>query len=201
LIIILSSNKWDEFYKVWISDEVQDELAVHMENWCLNEAYYVSDGIKPTWNPRDDLWKYSRTDYHSQRMLDKANDYIDKNNSIKKFKISMANLGIKYPNDEVLSEAFFMIGFNEIENMFEPEPKTQEANILMMGANYLAEPLRVCAEIMFPEDQILVVENENGDDLTIIGNKKIIFDFNRQYHYVNGSEDQSPNYMKNEWKL
>ena len=195
------TNNWEEFYKVWISEEVQDKLAEQMEYWCIHEAYYVSEGKKPTWKRYDDLWSYSRTDYHSTRMIDKANDYVHNNNLIQKFKVSMANAGIKYKNSELLSEAFFSVCFNEIERMFEPKPKSQEANILIMGANYLCEPLRVAAEIMFPLDQILVVENENGDDLTIIGNKKIIFDFNRQYHYNNGDEEQSANNMKRIWKL
>ncbi len=121
--------------------------------------------------------------------------------AINKFGVSMANAGIKYKNFEFLSEAFYRICGEEIDNMFKPKLKSQEANILMMGANYLCEPLHVAAGIIFPEDQILVVKNENEDDLTIIGNKNIIFDFNRHYHYKNGVEEQSPNHMKRIWKL
>ncbi len=53
------TNNWDDFYKVWTSEEVQDALEEQMENWCLNEAYDISEGVKPTWKRCDDLWRYS----------------------------------------------------------------------------------------------------------------------------------------------
>ena len=196
-------NRWKEFHKVWITSPVQKTLSYHMKNWCKDEAYYIDANakIKPTWKVRSDLWTYSRTDYHSQRMFDKANTYINEKNIISKYELVMKQNGILYDNEDDLYQAFHHNCWDDIEKKFEPIPFSQEANILMMGANYLADPLRIAAEIMFPSDQVLVIENEDKDDITIIANRKIIFDFNREYHYKNNCEDLSPENIVKLWKL
>ena len=195
------TNNWDYFYNIWISDEVQDVLEPHMDVWCKEEAYFISEGVKPTWKRKDDLWTYGRTDYFATRIDEKADAYIEKYKIKSVFKKQMANVGIKYKTEDLLYEAFFETCYEEISKMFEPIPHSQEANVLMMGANYLTAALCEAARIIYPNEYVEEYENENGDDLVIIPNIKVIFDFHRHFHYTEGDQQQSPEALKLLWKL
>lgn len=63
---------WDAFYKVWCSDEVQSVLLRDMETWCATQAYFNTDGSRPTWKRGDPIWSLSRTDYWFTKCLDRA---------------------------------------------------------------------------------------------------------------------------------
>ncbi len=196
------TNKWEEFYNIWSSEEVQIKLTDQMESWCETEAYFTAEGKKPLWIPNSDLWTYSRTDYHYTQIMNKANDYVLNNNIVKTYGNTMSRLGFKYSKDS-LSEKFFQSKcYEEIERSFEPKANSQEANILMMGCNYLIEPLLTAGQILFRDNDVIAVETEDGkNDIVVIPNMKLIFDFNRQYHYVNECEELSPEKLCEEFKF
>lgn len=174
-------KNWDEFYKVWTSDEVQDVLQVDMQNWCEHEAYFehTESGLKkPTWKRCDDLWRYSRTDYHCQRNLDKCNEYVQTSGCVEKYEAAMSRFGIKSSDKACAYEAFWNVAGDELHEMFEPKPGSLEANILFYGANYLAGALEVAAHKMFPNSFNMLLEHEND---MVIADDNLIFDFVRFY--------------------
>lgn len=185
---------WTQFYDLWISDPVQEVLKPSMIRWCETQAYFKSDGTKPQWQPKSDLWTYSRTDYHSQRMLDKANEHVQNHHLIKKFGESLARAGTPVRDPELLGDYFLRCGgFDEIEQRFAPPAKSLEANVLMMGANFLAEAQAFAGEIMFPgKDTEVWADDACENEIAVVPEAKIILDFQRCYHWKNGSKDLNP---------
>lgn len=174
-------KNWDEFYKVWTSDEVQDVLEPDMQAWCEHEAYFehTEDGMKkPTWKRCDDLWRYSKTDFHAQRNLDKCNEYVQTSGCVEKYEQAMSRSGIKFSDKVQAYEAFWNVAGDELYKMFQPKPGSLEANILFSGANYLAGAMEVAAQKMFPDGFNILLEHEND---MVIANDNLIFDFVRFY--------------------
>ena len=200
------TNNWERFYEVWTLPPVQESLAEAMERWCETEAYFELDGKRPLWQPKKDLWRYSRTDYHFSRMLKNADDYVSKHRLVERYRESVRRAGRAGYSQKQAEEDFYTDGaFDMIVDDCEPEPGSQEANILMMGANYLSDAMLAAAEITFPDptDQAYIFVGEypsRGEDshynqveVVLIPSKKIVFDFNRQYLYTEApSEDLSP---------
>lgn len=174
-------KNWDEFYKVWISDEVQDVLEPDMQEWCEKEAYFehTESGLqKPTWKRCDDLWRYSRTDFHCQRNLDKCNEYVETSGCVEKYEQAMSRFGFKFSDKQCLHEAFWNVTGDHLYKMFEPKPGSLEANILFCGANYLAGALEIAARQLFPDcDNFMIQFDEN----LVIADGNLIFDFVRFY--------------------
>lgn len=194
---------WPEFYKVWTSDPVQHVLEPSMIRWCDTNAYFDTDGNKPKWIPKSDLWRYSRTDYHHQRMLDKANAYVQQNRSIKMFGDSLQRANTPIRDVDALADYFLTSGaFEAIEEMFVPPAKSLEANVLVMGANFLAETQAFAGEILLPGKETLVRDDylfEN--EIAIVPSEKIILDFQRYYHWKTGCEDMAPDELMKAFDL
>ena len=145
---------WDEFYNVWMSDPVQVVLEPHMQEWCTHEAYYdhTSCGlVKPTWHRCRDLWTYSRTDYHCQKIIDRVNEYVDKNECFSRYLQAQRRFGIELQQDDNGYQAFWNTCNEHIHALCEPAPGSLEANFLCGGANYLAPALKAAAQVMFPD--------------------------------------------------
>ncbi len=177
-------KNWKCFYEVWTSDEVQDVLESHMQNWCKHEAYYVHthNGMeKPTWKRCDDLWRYSRTDFHSQRILDKINEHVRADRCVEKYVDAMKRFGIRFTSPELSHEAFWNVAGDHLEESFEPEPHSLEANVLFGGANFMVEALEVAAQKLFPSCDIDRIEDAESQNKIVIINEDIIFDFIRFY--------------------
>lgn len=173
---------WDEFYKVWISDEVQDVLECDMQEWCQEEAYYehTESGLqKPVWKRCDDLWRYSKTDHHSQRNLDKCNAYVESEGCVDKYEQAMSRFGIRFSDKACACEAFWNVAGDHLTEMFEPKPGSLEANVLFCGANYLAVAMKVAAKQLFPDSLISIISTDEGRLVIVDGN--LIFDFVRFY--------------------
>lgn len=176
------NKNWDEFYKVWTSDEVQDVLEVDMQNWCEEQAYFehTESGLKkPTWKRCDDLWRYSRTDFHFQRNLDNCNEYVETSGCVKKYEQAMSRFGIKFSDETCAHEAFWNVAGDELAKMFEPKPGSLEANVLFCGANYLVGAMEAAAQQLFPEG--LNTMRSTGENDLVIANEHLIFDFVRFY--------------------
>lgn len=196
-------NNWDLVRKVWLSEHVQDFLQPHMISWCEHEAYFNSDGKKPQWKRKDDLWTYSRTDFHDSRINDAAEDFVEKNNMRIKYKKAVENfVGREFLiSNQELEDDYFDRAMEAIYEDFKPKPGSIIANILQMGCDYIVEPLFETAKILFPDDEIMIVLDNDDFGLVINPDKKIIFDWIRDFHYREGSENLSPEAIRESWNL
>lgn len=182
-------GNWNRFWEIWQSDEIQEILRPDMQRWCDQEAYYdrLPNGrlVKPTWKAKDDLWRYSKTDFHSQRILDKVNYHVESDNCIAKFIDAKRRFGMTYASEDLQNEAFWSICGNALEEMFEPKKGSWEAQILIMGANFLTSALKYTAIRMFPEEQVKTIYIKNSKGTTVILPRlKIIFDLVRAFHHM-----------------
>ncbi|KAL3159500.1 hypothetical protein ABBQ38_009918 [Trebouxia sp. C0009 RCD-2024] len=197
---------WSEYYKTWMSSEVQTILAPCMEKWCDEQAYYESDGTKPFWKPGADLWPYSRTDYHAQRIMDKTSKHIEHNRLIQKCGDSLQRAGTPMSADALANWFLESDALDEISKQFEPASGSWEAQVLFMGANYLAEPQATAARLLMPNHAVQVWSDMEGNDYTVIPCEELIMDFQRAYLYKQGCQDLEPNrvvhdMMMEAWEL
>ncbi|KAL0489355.1 elongation factor Ts [Acrasis kona] len=158
-------KNWDTFYNVWQSKKAQDILEKQMKVWCKEEAYY-NNGEKPVWKRGDDLWRYSRTDYHMTRIDERV-------------EAEMEELGVvmNYDDDNFDEEKYKALE-NELYDKHKPQKGTYEAQILVMGANYLISTLFYCAGVMFPNCKI-EVRSGDGGEVVVLPDKHLVFDFVR----------------------
>lgn len=169
-------NKWDEFWAAWKRPEVQAQLDDDMTRWCT----YDLRGHQ-TWVQGGDLWPYARTDYHAQRMTVKANEYMREHRCVRKFRAAQARLGVRYAYDDDAAQAFVESGgWEEVERMFRPAPGTQEANVLMMGANYIARTHAYAAQALFPGEDVRIAIVD-GHELAVVPGRKLIVDIQREW--------------------
>lgn len=173
-------SNWTEFLKAWKSPSVQDVLYEDMQNWCRDHAYYEPDGTKPVYKHGDPLWKFSRTDYWATKHMDAANDYVEQNDCVAKFKRTMEQQGRKFSDDDAAYEAFFEICFDDICSLFEPKPDTLESMIMIMGGQFLYPAMAEAARVMELDDYI--VQTEEG--VVLLPGKKLVFDFTGYYFDV-----------------
>lgn len=171
---------WKTFLKAWKTPSVQDVLYEDMQNWCKDHAYYEPDGTKPVYKRGDPLWKFSRTDYWATKHMDAANDHVEKNNCIAKFKRTMEQQGRKFKNEETLQDAFYEICFDEICADFAPKPDTLESMIMIMGGQFLYPAMAEAAMVMGLDDYI--VQTDEG--VVLLPGKKMVFDFTGYYFDV-----------------
>ena len=171
-------KNWDAFYKVWTSDPVQDVLERHMNSWCLHEAYYDQNMQKPKWKRCDDLWTYSRTDFHCSRIMERVQEKIQKERCVQKYRDAQARFGIKFSSEERLLEAFSYQVYPHVYDMCRPAPGSLEANVLFLGANYLTDALLEAAKIMFPGKMVDCFDDCEGSEMITV-DLCLIFDFVR----------------------
>lgn len=190
-------SNWDAFWHIWQSDKIQKILKPDMENWCQHECYFERgpDGslVKPTWKPKSDLWRYSRTDFHCQRMLDRVNDHVEKDNSVNSFIDAKRRFGMTYADFDAACNAFWKTCSSALFEMYEPRSGSWEAQILMMGANYLTRALYHAAQDIFPGERVVTVASRRDAGSTvIIPARRIVFDFVRAFHHMEGTAE-TPN--------
>jgi hypothetical protein len=206
-------KNWDEFYKVWKTDDVQNILKKDMDNWCINEASYtyMDDGtlIESTWSKGKPLWHLSRTNYHYTHVCNVVEDRIKKERMVYHYKKSMEQV---FPSKYIkmsygdLYEEFSSICFENIINECSPKPHTIESLILVMGKNYISGALHACALKLFPDNKVIFY-NGNGknsdtdNDEIYILEKKIVFDL-LDFYYVTRDNSKivpKPKYIPSVW--
>lgn len=198
-------NSWEEFFEAWQCKQVQDVLTEAMDRWCLNEAYFTGKGENPKWVPGDDLWAYSRTDYHFTRMMDSASEYINKHKCISNYWNSLRRALPSITLDQAQGSFFMGEAYNEILSQCQPKPGSQEAQVLFMGANYIAEAQAAAAQILFPDDDAQVVYWGNSE-IAVVPGRRLLVDFQREFLYREGvkkgwpSGDLSPDHIVGEWE-
>ena len=180
------TTKWESFYRdVWLSDQVQDKLDEVMPYWCEHEAYYMPGGShqKPTWKPRSDLWVYSRSDFHSNRISERIDRLVEERCIISNYRNAMNRAGLRTYSDSQAQEAFFYNGERDALHVeCKPKAGSQEANILRMGANYLADVHEIAGSMVFLDNPIFVVSDKACEnEIAVVPEQRIIFDIQRQY--------------------
>lgn len=171
---------WDKFYEVWKDPKTQNILEKDMKVWCKHEAYFDSDGKKPKWNKGSPLWNLSRTDYHSTKMLDKANEKNDREQIVETYRKQMEIKTGKKIDDDEFDEMCIEL-FEKLEEEFEPKPGTIDSLILVMGKNYLTRTLKYCAKQLFPNDNVKVIKDSDNSDMILVLNQRIVFDLLNYY--------------------
>ena len=182
------NSNWDAVYKIIQSDEIQNVLKDDMDDWCINET------DNKRFKYREPLWEYSRTDYFSQKILDKANEHMEEHDiwsTYKKHykKVIGKSLFKKNNNSDDDSDneyegdsEIYNNVFNEIEELYRPKKGSLESMVLVMGANYLALTYVAIAEKLFFNEEIIIFEHA-CDNFVLIPSLKLIFDINRYYFY------------------
>ena len=167
-------TNWKEFYEIWQTDNIQEILKSDMDDWCQTHAYFVNGNERPTWNKGEPLWHLSRTDYHYSKMMDQANDKVEKDHIFQTYKKRMGEItGRKF--DDFDDDDIYNRCFDEIMEEFKPKRHTIDSLILVHGKNYISNALFESAQLLFPDDDIM---NFTSSDSEIIINvsKKIVFD-------------------------
>ncbi len=180
-------NNWDAFHKVWQSYPVQEVLKPEMDDWCDDVANIACDEntgdfYKPVWKCGDDLWKYSRSDFHLTRIMQRADDHVHKHNWLKLYKIRRKDIGIPFSNDITASNSFVDLIVPDILEYFEPIRHSWEANVLYTGANVLAESQKVAFELFLPNSRPIVF-SWHWQTYALLPEEKIVIDFSRAFKY------------------
>ena len=190
---------WNEFYQIWQSDPVQEILKPDMDEWCQTQAYYLSNGKRPTWNKGEPLWHLSRTDYHDNKMMELANDKVEKEHIYATYKKRMEQItGKKFIHNDY--DETFNRCFEEVMEGFEPKRHTIDSLILVLGKNYIHAALCKCAQLLFPDDDIDEVETSDADTIVVNCNKRIVFDllnfyFSTRHKYIDIDNDMIDSFL------
>ena len=173
-----------EFYEIWQTDNIQEILKSDMDDWCQTQAYFVNGHERPTWNKGEPLWHLSRTDYHDSKMMDRANDKVEKEQIYKTYKKRMEQItGRKFDDVDVDDDDIFNRCFDEIMEGFKPKPHTIDSLILVHGKNYINNALYETAILLFPDDDDIIHINSEDDDAIILNlSKNIVFDLLNFYY-------------------
>lgn len=179
-------NNWTKYHLIWQSDYVQDILKPSMEKWCETEAYLdISTNSQPIWKPKSDLWTYSRTDFHCTRISERTDEHIHKHNLISKYNDTRKRLlGYPFSDTEILHDSFHEIMYDGIYESFEPKKNSWEANILVMGANYLSEAQVAAFKIFDPNSTPYEYDCPyTNSSYAILPESKIVIDFQRAFMF------------------
>jgi len=205
---------WSEFLKVWKSEEVQEELDMTMENWERdNPTYtYTDDTHKLRIYERGDpLWEFGRTDYWACKIYEDPRDKDETDITVKAFAKSMMNVhpgllirgkpkpGRVMPEcDEDLVGQFYTTSGAMSEQMDRqhakraPKPDTLESMIMMMGKNFIRDPLFVAAEMLFGD--AILIKDIDGNSLILIPHEKIVFDL-YNFYFITRDKDTNPSFV------
>lgn len=180
---------WGEFYKVWSSDAVQDILAPSMVRWCEHEAYFVRDSSKLRWKGGADLWRYSRTDFHHERIMNATIAHVDQHRLIQRFGDALTRAGTPHVSGEVaLVYRFVSSGaFETVKQQFLPPPGSLEAQVLVKGANYLVDAQAAAVLDLFPDSRVCVIGDEDQLEVAVVENHHLIVDFTRFFMWKHAS--------------
>lgn len=177
---------WAEFLSCWKSDAVQDVLYRSMQAWCENRGGTLPDGSKRTWKRGDPLWHMcNHSDYWCTRTIDAAEEYIERNDCLAKFRRTMEQQGRVFYDRRSLEEAFHHVCFDQIMKDVEPKPDTLESMIICTGSAYLYNALDTAARRMFPGEDVVCT----AEGMVLLPGKKLVFDFMTYYFDVVDSGD------------
>jgi hypothetical protein len=206
---------WEEFIKIWNSDDVQDILERDMNNWCTEELH-----SRQTYERGDPLWTFSKTDYWFTKLNDAAWEEVHKYNMIETFHKRMKQLyGKNYTDDkDLVFEHFDETWHNAIMEQYAPKPDTLESMIMIMGKNYLSDTFNKVAKIIYnqsdydsdeevygtPTDNIIYTHYGNEDSIILISSEKIVFDlYDYYFSKIDGKSllqpDKYYNKIHNKW--
>jgi len=184
---------WAEFWTAWSRPEVQSILKEDMDSWCATEAYFEPDGSRPTWTEGEPLWHLSRTDYWSTKILEAANEEMERAEACAKKTLSAQGLDLNEyrkrqwgPGDreeyEDEPDELSNRMFEEIMSRYEPKYGTIESLILYMGRNFMCYALLKTAQLMFGEEACGLFEEPCGDNVVLVPGQKLVFDL--LYYFI-----------------
>ena len=160
-------ENWALFLEIWNIEHIQIKLQIYIRNFCFeNNLNLCTDPLLP-------LWQYSTTNYWEHKITIQAHKKIYHNNLIQSFKKSMQQHLKIIPSRRL----FYETCFTAIKEDFVPKPNSIESFIMDGGQNVLSFIFLHVARILFPNDSdIVFTQDENGIDMILLPNKKIIFD-------------------------
>jgi len=92
-------KNWDEFYRVWQTDEVQHVLEKEINFFCVTCPSFINvhsgldDELKPRiWERGDPLWHLEDSNYHEDRIIRKVYKKMDDENIYNNYIKSMSHV-------------------------------------------------------------------------------------------------------------
>lgn len=173
-------TNWDEFWRVWNSDEVQDVLEHSMDAWCENEA-----PIGSSWKRGDSLWRLSRTDYWDTCIRQAVEAKIEDDRMLESYRKMMRAKG--WP-----CAGLPMTLWKSLYDELSPKHGTLASLILVGGKNYVSEALYAAAESLFPGHTVHYFGSDcqaQDDEILIVdpgGSHGIVFDLYGYYFQKEG---------------
>jgi hypothetical protein len=167
---------WDTFYKIFSSPAVADHLMIDMEDYC-GDIFVGYD-----WKPGQDLWQFSRGNYHWARLDNLQQEFIESIEGFKKFTESPRLNGINNSNTKDLSRQtlYDACKRNAPLEMFYPQKGSLTAQLLIGGESTLTFAIIETTKIMFPRSEYIVRNSK-----VFLVDEKIIIDFIGYYFWVN----------------
>lgn len=203
---------WDEFLKVWKSEEVQEELDMTMKNWERDNPTYTYTDDTPKlriYERGDQPWEFGRTDYWSCKISPDDDDETDI--AARAFVKSLTNVhpglifrdkpkpGRVMPERDMDFELNYYTLSNVPNELYErqykknaPKPDTLESMIMMMGKNFIRNPLFVAAEMLFGD--AILIKDIDGNSLILIPHEKIVFDL-YNFYFITRDKDTIPSFV------
>jgi hypothetical protein len=162
---------WDDFYKVWCTDSVQQALIPGVYEW--------SD----SWKKGDPLWNLGNSDYWAFKAHDRMNASLKAEHGgwdacIRNYRRAIANGCRKtYTSKRAAQHAFCEVVLDKIWNDFEPRNGTVESLIMPDGESLLIPALEEMARRMFPDKEIYVSQLTDYEvPKVLILDDSIVFD-------------------------
>jgi hypothetical protein len=186
------SAAWDDFYKVWASDAVQE---------TVNEWMPFSDSGKH-WVPGDDLWSYCTSQYHTKRIEWKTLDYMYDNDIFVTFKKSLTRLGVcKRNDDNVTNSPACNRIIESVMKDHEPVAKSQEANVVVTYARHMLGAQAIAMRAFFPGKAFSIFKLEEGWYFLVNIEERVVYDFMLQFMYSHGNAKFEPNMISRQETL
>jgi hypothetical protein len=174
---------WGSFLEVWKSAAIQSALKPHMDSWCRSHAYDTdARGNRPAWREGDPLWHLSRTDFWDINIRDSVDSHIDKNRMVEHMSRTMKNVMAR-PNitkDRCVDTLYAVLQssgeYDLLYERYSPKPDTIESLILVLGKNHLSHALFHVANMLFPDDDLVLTTDEEQIDIILVPDKHVVFD-------------------------
>jgi hypothetical protein len=120
------------------------------------------------------------SDYWGEKNIAAADEYIERNGCLEKFKRTMEQQGRVFHDRQSAWAAFYHICYDEIVKSVEPKPDTLESMIMDIGSAYLYNALDTAARRMFPYDDVIWT----AKGTVLLPGRKLVFDFIEYYYDV-----------------
>lgn len=199
-------ENWDEFYRVWQTDEVQHVLEKEMDFFCVTCPSFINvhsgldDELKPPkiWKKRDPLWYLEDSDYHEDKIIRAVYKKLENENVYHNYIKTMKHI---FPGKRMDSEEFSFALDDFFLKAFRKEcshqPHTIDSLALIGGRNFISSALYKCAKQLFPYCQIYYIEN-GSHDLVYLPDEKIIFDLISYYQVTRDYLEIDPQHLVNQ---